>query len=65
MALAIVTGASRRFGTEVTEQFLDRKIGLFTVARKENDHLRRKAENHKLLYAHFTCDLSSAKDFEG
>ncbi|HEU5138397.1 MAG TPA: SDR family NAD(P)-dependent oxidoreductase [Bacillales bacterium] len=59
MDLAIVTGASRGLGAAVAERFLDQGIGLYTVARKENEHLKNRAEQEKLQYAHFKCDLSS------
>ncbi|HET7579122.1 MAG TPA: (S)-benzoin forming benzil reductase [Bacillales bacterium] len=59
MELAIVTGASRGLGAAVAEQFLDRGMGLYTLARNENKDLKERAKKHNLPYAHFTSDLSS------
>lgn len=59
MEIAIITGASRGLGAAVAEQFLDKDIGLYTLARKENDQLKKEAEKRHLPYAHFTGDLSS------
>ncbi|HET7657375.1 MAG TPA: (S)-benzoin forming benzil reductase [Bacillales bacterium] len=61
MELAVVTGASRGFGAALAEGFLDKGMGLFTLARNENEDLQKKAENSHLPYAHFNCDLSSPK----
>lgn len=59
MEIAIVTGASRGFGAATAEKFLEKGIGLYTLARNENHELKEKAENKHLTYAHFQCDLSS------
>lgn len=59
MELAIVTGASRGFGAAVAERFLNQGIGVYTIARNENEDLREKAQTSHLTYAHFNGDLSS------
>ncbi|WP_229672363.1 SDR family NAD(P)-dependent oxidoreductase [Pullulanibacillus camelliae] len=54
----IVTGASRGLGAAIAEQFMDRGFAVITVARRENEPLKQKAQKLKLSYAHLTCDLS-------
>lgn len=64
MKYAIITGASKGLGAAISTRLINEEFGIFSVSRKENEDLRKLAEDKKLFYAHFRCDFSDPKSIE-
>lgn len=64
MRLAIVTGTSRGLGEATAQLLLESNIHVFGISRSPNKHLETVADEHKIPYTHYSCDLSHIQAVE-
>ncbi|WP_162297852.1 (S)-benzoin forming benzil reductase [Halalkalibacillus sediminis] len=64
MKFAIVTGASRGLGLEVSKNLLKNDYNLITISRKrKTNELKNLANENRRSYFHHSCDLSDLEAF--
>jgi benzil reductase ((S)-benzoin forming) len=61
---AIVTGASRGFGSAISHKLLAEGYSLISISRIENSELRTAAAEHGTEYIHFPCNLADGAGVE-
>lgn len=64
MKYAVITGASRGLGASVAKQLMAEGIHVISVARNENNGLKRAAAEAGTGYGHYNCDLASAEQVQ-
>ncbi|WP_075982805.1 (S)-benzoin forming benzil reductase [Bacillus massilinigeriensis] len=64
MKLAIITGASKGLGLAIAKELLEKKIGIMTISRTENEQLKNDTLSKQLFYQHLSCDFSNLNQVE-
>ena len=64
MKYAIITGVSKGLGESVGELFLESGINVIGISRNNNTRLSKIAEENRVIYKHYSCDLGNTKVIE-
>ncbi|SDJ89736.1 (S)-benzoin forming benzil reductase [Sediminibacillus albus] len=64
MELAIVTGVSRGLGAAIAELMLEKGTAVMGLARQENKHLQKVAEDNSTTFESKKCDLNNLHQVE-
>ncbi|MFD1037625.1 (S)-benzoin forming benzil reductase [Virgibacillus byunsanensis] len=64
MKYAVITGVSRGLGESIATLFLQSGTHVIGIARSENKQLSQLAEQHNMIYKHYTCDLADTHAIE-
>ncbi|MDZ5472180.1 (S)-benzoin forming benzil reductase [Bacillus sp. 31A1R] len=64
MKYAIITGSSKGLGASIAERLIKENVNIVSVARTENEGVRKLAAEKDLFYKHFTCDLSKVDEVD-
>ncbi|WP_440894837.1 (S)-benzoin forming benzil reductase [Amphibacillus sp. Q70] len=58
MKYAVVTGTSKGFGASIAERLLKAGVNVVGIARNQNQQLNQVADESRVSYQHFTCNLT-------